>query len=323
MHSVRRASVSVHWRLGFTLIELLVVIGIIAVLAAIAFPAFFSAREKARQAACMSNLRQQSLAIMQYDQDYDDTYPIGEPQFEGGWVLAAYGFIWATDTPISAYPSQYTPGVDDVVWSNATQPYMKSFGPMGCPSAQPWSASVMEADFPGVTADQVQAAPPITYTFNGDLQCSGENVVIEPSAVILLWSGDLKTSMEGMAFAMPDLLCPNGNLPCKYTPPSQQASGNTSAVCAVDGQGNSINGAMDEGFIIPGAPNFNKWVHGSGDNFAFADGHVRWRPLVGDQTNDPWCSGNRNGNVAGTPDGLPCVNTDGCHQYLFRPDYAP
>src|SRR5205823_10875854 len=58
-------------RRGFTLIELLVVIAIIAILAAILFPVFARAREKARQASCMSNLKQLGLAMMQYAQDYD------------------------------------------------------------------------------------------------------------------------------------------------------------------------------------------------------------------------------------------------------------
>ncbi len=60
---------------GFTLIELLVVIAIIAILAAILFPVFAQVRAKARQASCISNFRQLGTAVLQYTQDYDETYP--------------------------------------------------------------------------------------------------------------------------------------------------------------------------------------------------------------------------------------------------------
>jgi prepilin-type N-terminal cleavage/methylation domain-containing protein len=62
-------------RRGFTLIELLVVIAIIAILAAILFPVFARAREKARQSTCLSNVKQISLGLVMYMQDYDDSLP--------------------------------------------------------------------------------------------------------------------------------------------------------------------------------------------------------------------------------------------------------
>jgi prepilin-type N-terminal cleavage/methylation domain-containing protein/prepilin-type processing-associated H-X9-DG protein len=76
-------------RRGFTLIELLVVIAIIAILAAILFPVFAKAREKARQSSCLSNVKQIILGTLQYMQDYDERAPGAYTAFNTGYSAQA------------------------------------------------------------------------------------------------------------------------------------------------------------------------------------------------------------------------------------------
>ncbi len=88
-------------RSGFTLIELLVVIAIIAILAAILFPVFAKAREKARQISCASNEKQLGLGILQYVQDNDEFYPnggyVGLSSSPGaGWATQVYPYTKST-----------------------------------------------------------------------------------------------------------------------------------------------------------------------------------------------------------------------------------
>lgn len=85
---------------AFTLIELLVVIAIIAILAAILFPVFAKAREKARQASCLSNEKQLGLGILQYAQDYDERFPYGDVSthnyYGRGWGGNIYSYVKST-----------------------------------------------------------------------------------------------------------------------------------------------------------------------------------------------------------------------------------
>jgi prepilin-type N-terminal cleavage/methylation domain-containing protein/prepilin-type processing-associated H-X9-DG protein len=113
---------------GFTLIELLVVIAIIAILASILFPVFARARENARRASCMSNLKQVGLGLMQYTQDYDEKYP------QNAWYPTAINNN-------SAMPSGkfkvYFGSMDHfVTWMDLIMPYTKSLQIFVCPSAR-------------------------------------------------------------------------------------------------------------------------------------------------------------------------------------------
>ena len=86
-------------RQGFTLIELLVVIAIIAILAAILFPVFARAREKARQTSCLSNIKQLGLGMLMYVQDYDERFPNGQANAgTNNGNIVHNGWAWMVDT---------------------------------------------------------------------------------------------------------------------------------------------------------------------------------------------------------------------------------
>lgn len=114
---------------AFTLIELLVVIAIIAILAAILFPVFARARENARRAACLSNLKQIGLATMMYTQDYDESYPYAltliptDANTPGGIWFAG---IWAWQQVL--YPYDKSMQVTVCPSGVATNPYQFNYG---------------------------------------------------------------------------------------------------------------------------------------------------------------------------------------------------
>ena len=109
---------------AFTLIELLVVIAIIAILAAILFPVFAQAREKARQTSCLSNIKQTSLGMLMYVQDYDEELP-----------KADYWLPTGSQSPLNPNATGgFSLRVNHYKWQTWVIPYIKNTDVLRCPS---------------------------------------------------------------------------------------------------------------------------------------------------------------------------------------------
>jgi len=162
---------------GFTLIELLVVIAIIAILAAILFPVFAKAKDKARQASCINNVKQLTLAMIQYTTDWDGIYPavwLGNYAPDPGYI------------PIpGAVPTQY------YYWFQQIYPYVKNVGTFKCPS-DAWVLSASYMPFDGARDDVFLATDgttltKVSYIINDNVDEESEAKVQDPAGTFLMW----------------------------------------------------------------------------------------------------------------------------------------
>ncbi len=149
---------------GFTLIELLVVIAIIAILAAILFPVFSKAREKARQTACVSNVRQLVMAMLEYAEDWEEFLPYaGHEQSVKNWRKK---------------------GSPEINWGEEIYPYIKNDGIFKCPSGRRVGSDVPDEP------DDI----PTSYVYNEEV--AGPLAGIEaPSDMVMLWDTGLQSDV--------------------------------------------------------------------------------------------------------------------------------
>lgn len=243
--------VSAPDRRGFTLIELLVVIAIIAILAAILFPVFASAREKARQATCASNLKQLGLAVIQYVQDYDEFYPQGDI-----YVTDSSGTACMTQLE-SEYPSyllfndvfNYSP---QPMWMGYIYPYVKSTGVYYCP------------DGPSVIDGSYWANRPASETFGYAVNTN----VLEQS----LWQ-NMNANCTGPSYTDRYLLSSKVETPTTIVMLADM--GETDRAELPD-TGPWLTGSAPGwwGTTTYGANPSER--HSGGANNLFCDGHVKW-----------------------------------------------
>ncbi len=235
---------------GFTLIELLVVIAIIAVLAAILFPVFAKVREKARQISCISNEKQVALGFMQYVQDNDETYPIGDAVGSG---LGAY--------------------INGRGWATRVFPYVKSAGVFRC-SDDP------TADTTGLNGSAGEVDSTVSYGYNSDLDALGPNGALAslsaPAATVLLF--EAQNAHEWLTAAGGD-----SSTAVKYNS-SPGGNGGDGGAGYIDLDSTTstpvqyATGAMGQpeqykaGYFVSEASG----RHTDASNFALADGHVKY-----------------------------------------------
>lgn len=251
-------------RSGFTLIELLVVIAIIAILAAILFPVFAKVREKARQTSCLSNLKQNGLAVMQYTQDYDERVPIVQYCGKG-----------PQNIDCSVGGSSYLRS-----WVSVIQPYSKSLAITRCPSntVNPYGF----ADPPNPAYVTPFALPAYGYNttyLNPAPYC---NDLAEPDApwgfgtsIASLEAPSATVMFADVKIVGDDTLGYYGSL----TVEAPATAGPTSVACGWSnggwGSGTWADDPSVAGNPIEGTGDFRA-RHTQGGNVAFCDGHSKW-----------------------------------------------
>jgi prepilin-type N-terminal cleavage/methylation domain-containing protein/prepilin-type processing-associated H-X9-DG protein len=253
---------------GFTLIELLVVIAIIAILAAILFPVFAQAREKARQTACLSNTKQLGLSFHMYSEDYDELMPVNRTCVGG----SAPGYQTCSE------------GIFTTGWADMVQPYIKNLNILKCPSegtpvVRPQTGGYVISADPNVRTNRNRTSygknnnignvpPPFGYTV-------ALAQINYPAATVMLFEwgpnqggGDNGLEDHGAPF----------NIQRDLTEQPQDDCGAMDGVTHPNANANYLLSA-DQLAALGNRPSSKR--HSDGSNYILCDGHAKWfRPTA-------------------------------------------
>lgn len=239
---------------AFTLIELLVVIAIIAILAAILFPVFAQAREKARQAACLSNTKQMAEAVAMFTQDHNEMLP---KAFYNDVVDGPTGMPWNTG------------------WDAAIYPYIKNTQVFHCPSDVDSASYVVHSAVAGVPSPAEGLTMPTSYRLNASNQ---------PNAA---WDATPLSALDRPADAILIAESTTGVDQANYNTLATWDTEDRNFVCDMPGNVYTNNIAFDRHAKVAGRSS-NTWQSHSPENlpgsdrgisnYVFADGHAKALP---------------------------------------------
>jgi prepilin-type N-terminal cleavage/methylation domain-containing protein/prepilin-type processing-associated H-X9-DG protein len=243
-------------RRAFTLIELLVVIAIIAILAAILFPVFAQAREKARQTSCVSNEKQLGLAFLMYAQDYDETFPPGNSPKLSTTQAGLTNWEYLVDPYIKG-------GIDPNI-GNQDQAKLSVYV---CPD---WSSSNNTLGPPNPFGDSDSAIPQPSRSYAANWNIVGALSESWPSYY------RLPEGLASIQYPAQDVLVAEergeasvvgGNDTSDYTSDNYVDNPDYSG---------SFTDAQAWGIEDAGAYVAARGRHSGGSNYAFSDGHAKW-----------------------------------------------
>ena len=303
---------------AFTLIELLVVIAIIAILAAILFPVFAQAKVAAQKTADLSNQKQHATGSVLYAGDNDDTFfPEAGMDCAGNWdfnsrVLVPQDWNYAE---VSKACSKRVVGALGLP-NNLVVPYEKSLAMQTLPGVGP-TGTVNFTLTPG--KDKPFAN--VGYNFNGLLSSLSTMAVASVASTPTWWAGFGKNNRQGDSYSHPYLICPDGAQACVFNGGGTALGGADGTSCPYNDDDHSPTAYANGTRSGVGYGVFKTaYIYGKGMNWAFADGHAKWRTLG---TLDPKTDPFSQYLADGTPVDNKARKDAQCHVTIFRPDYQP